>query len=261
MSSSALAARPFAHGPRTSRPVVTGGQTLGEMERTFRKLDPRIVFLRDKAFEERTAWLEQLYGQHEQFRYFEHSTVAFSSAREDYHVFIAHGEDPVRLGKVLRRNRPILASKIKVALMGQSLPQDRAQLLNAGYDLVVDTRMAAEEFIARLASIHTRHFRHAPRIIGPLHDLRIVLRRFIAPHVPMESLSNRELLLLARLAARKGLSVHSSELAKSAEGHHTELTRKSLCVAMSRLRRKLDPAYQIVSDYLNGYVFQDRPAG
>lgn len=243
---------------RRVKPAVTGGTTLDEMERIFRKLDTRIVFLRDKALDERMAWLTEIYGNLAQFRYFEHSTIAFSSAREDYCVFIAHGEDPLRLGKILRRNRPILASRIKVALMAQSLPQDRAQLLNAGYDLVVDTRMAPAEFVARIASIHTRQFRHAPRIVGPLNDLRVVLRRFVAPDVPMESLSNRELLLLARLAARKGLSVHASELAKSAEGHHTELTRKSLCVAISRLRRKLDPGYEIVSDYLNGYVFRSR---
>lgn len=258
MVQTALAVNDIARAVHGAKPAVTGGRTLDEMERLFRKLDARIVFLHDKALHERRAWLAQIYGNLPQFRYFEHSTVAFSSAREDYRVFIAHGEDPARLGKILRRNRPILASRIKVALMAQSLPQDRAQLLNAGYDLVVDTRMAPAEFVARIASIHIRQFRHAPRIVGPLNDLRVVLRRFVAPAVPMESLSNRELLLLARLAARKGLSVHASELAKSAEGHHTELTRKSLCVAISRLRRKLDPAYEIVSDYLNGYVFRNR---
>lgn len=234
--------------------------TLQEMERVFRRLNTRIVFLRDKALDERSRWIEAIYGEHQQFRYFEHLTSAFSAARDDYKVFIAHGEDPARLGKVLRRNRAILTTKIKVAVMAQSLPQDRALLLNSGYDLVVDSRMEREEFVARIATIYNRNFRHAPRIVGPLDDLRLVLRRYVAPAVPVESLSNRELLLLARLAARKGHSVHSAELQKSAEGHHTELTRKSLCVAISRLRRKISPAFQVVSDHMEGYVFRDCPA-
>lgn len=235
--------------------------TLKEMRKLFCQIRTRVVFIRDKATEARNEWITDMYGEVPQYRYFENSTAAFSAVRNDYQVFLAHGEDSRRLSKILRTNRAILGSKIKIALMGQSLPQDRAQLLNAGYDLAVDTRMAKEEFVARVTTIFNRHYRHAPRIIGPLDDLRIVLRRFVKPSVPAESLNNRELLLLARLAARKGMSVHVSELQRSANGHNYELTAKSLCVAISRLRSKLAPQFCIVSDYMNGYVFKECEAG
>ena len=93
--------------------------------------------------------------------------------------------------------------------------------------------------------------------MGPLEDLRIVLRKYVVESVDMARMGNTELLLLARLAARKGRSVHSIELQKSAEGQVRARSRKSLCVSISRLRRKLRPEYTIVSDYMNGYVFKD----
>lgn len=226
--------------------------------RQFGKLAARSVFIRDKTLPERLEWCGQVFGDIPQLRYFESSTGIFSAARESYDVFLAHGDDPVRLGKMLRRNKAILCSKIKVALMGQSLPLDRAQLFNAGFDLVADCRMPKEEFVARVVAIYNRSFKHAPSVFGPLDGLRTVLRKYLAGSVPIEVIRDRELLLLARLAARKKMSVHSNELRKGATGHLYELSEKSLCVAISHLRKKLAPQYQIVSDYMNGYVLKDR---
>lgn len=265
MSAQAAAAQNFArsqgmHSDVASCSPIPGNISVLEMERQFRRLSARIVFIRDRCLEERQAWLRDLYGDIMQYRYFESQTDIFSAARESYDVFIAHAEDPVRLGKLLRRNRAILTSKIKVAVMAQSTPTDRAQLLNAGFDLVVDCRMHRTEYIARVAAIHIRNYRHALSVIGPLDDLRVVLRKYVAEDIPMEAMSNRELLLLARLAARKNKSVHATELQKSAVGQVRELTRKSLCVALSRLRRKISRQYQIVSDYAEGYVLKERTA-
>lgn len=244
--------------PRPPMASNSGSVTVLEMERQFRRLRARIVFIRDRCLDERQAWLRDLYGETEQYRYFENQTDIFSAAREGYDVFVAHAEDPVRLGKLLRRNRAILTSKIKVAVMAQSTPLDRAQLLNAGFDLVVDCRMHRTEYIARIAAIRVRMYRHALSVMGPLDDLRIVLRKYVAEEIQMDTIRNRELLLLSRLAARKNLPVHASELQKSAVGQVRELTRKSLCVAISRLRRKIAPQFQIVSDYADGYVLKDR---
>lgn len=239
------------------RPGCYESMTAAEMARRFRRLSTRMVFLRDRAVEERSAWLREIYGECDQFRYFEHATAVFSSVHGNYDVFLAHGDDPVRLARLLRRNRPILMPKIKIALMSHSTPTDRAQLLNGGYDLVADCRMLRPEYVARVVAIHARSMLHAPRILGPLEDLRIVLRKYVVESVDMARMGNTELLLLARLAARKGRSVHSIELQKSAEGQARARSRKSLCVSISRLRRKLRPEYTIVSDYMNGYVFKD----
>lgn len=228
-----------------------------EMERHFKRLSTRSVFLRDRLLGERNDWLAEIYGTLDQFRYFEHSTAPFSAAREAYDVFIGHGDDAPRLAKMLRRNRAILAGKVKVALMAQRAPGDRALLLTAGYDVVVDCRMPRAEYVARITAIHVRSYRHAPSVIGPLEDLRVVLRKYVADNVGMNTLTENELLLLTRLAARKNLSVHCHELQRSATGHIPTRNRKSLCVAISRLRRKLAPAYRIVSDYMDGYVLAD----
>lgn len=244
--------------PQAPNASIPGTVTILEMERQFRRLRARIVFIRDRCLDERQAWLRDLYGETEQYRYFENQTDIFSAARESYDVFVAHAEDPARLGKVLRRNRAILTSKIKVAVMAQSTPLDRAQLLNTGFDLVVDCRMHPTEYIARIAAIRVRMYRHALSVMGPLDDLRIVLRKYVAEEIHMDTIKNRELLLLSRLAARKNMPVHASELQKSAVGQVRELTRKSLCVAISRLRPKIAPQFKIVSNYADGYVLKDR---
>lgn len=232
-----------------------------EMERQFRRLITRSVFIRDKSLDERLTWCAGIFGKIEHYRYFESSTDIFSAAREGYEVFLAHGDDPARLAKALRRNNAILSSKIKVALMAHSSPGDRALLLNAGFDLVADCRMQKAEYVARIVAIYTRSFKHAASVMGPFDGFRTVLRKYFAESVKVHEMRDRELLLLARLAARLNHSVHSRELRKAAAGQVSELTGRSLCVAISKLRKKLAPQYMIVSDYMSGYVLKTRVAG
>lgn len=232
-----------------------------EMERQFRRLVTRSVFIRDKSLEERLAWCAEVFGKIEHYRYFESSTDIFSAAREGYEIFLAHGDDPVRLAKALRRNKAILSSKIKVALMAHSSPGDRALLLNAGFDLVADCRMHKAEYVARIVAIYTRSFKHGASVVGPLDGFRMALRKYFADAVKVDEMRDRELLLLARLAARLNHSVHSCELRKAPTGQVSELTGRSLCVAISKLRKKLAPEYTIVSDYMSGYVLKIRETG
>lgn len=251
----------FGHSARAQLTHCIVGLTGLDMERQFRRLVTRSVYIRDKSLEERLAWCAEVCGKIEHYRYFENATDIFSAARAGYEIFLAHGDDPVRLAKALRRNKAILSSKIKVALMAQNTPADRALLLNAGFDLVADCRMHKAEYIARVVAIYTRSFKHAASVIGPLDGFRTVLRKYFAEAVRIEEMRDRELLLLARLAARLNHPVHSSELRKAPTGHVSELTGRSLCVVISRLRKKLAPEYEIVSDYMSGYVLKIRDAG
>lgn len=232
-----------------------------EMERQFRHLVTRSMFIRDRLLDERLAWCAGVLGKIEHHQYFENSTHIFSTARESYEIFLAHGDDPVRLAMVLRRNKPILSSKVKVALMAQSLPGDRVLLLNAGFDLVADCRMPKAEFVARVLAIHTRSLRHAASVIGPFNGFRTVLRKYFSQSVNVEKIRDRELLLLARLSARMNYSVHSTELCRAPTGNVSELTEGSLSVAISKLRKKIAPEYVIISDHMGGYVLKFREAG
>lgn len=232
-----------------------------EMERQFLHLVTRSMFIRDKLLDERLAWCAGVLGKIEHHRYSENSTYIFSTARENYDVFLAHGDDPVRLAVALRRNKSILSSKVKVALMAQSLPVDRVLLLNAGFDLVADCRMPKAEFVARVLAIYTRSLRHAASVIGPLNGFRTVLRKYFAESVNIEKIRDRELLLLSRLAARMNYSVHSTELCRAPTGNVSELTEGSLSVAISKLRKKISPKYVIISDHMGGYVLKFRETG
>lgn len=234
------------------------GLTVLEMERQFRRLITRSVFIRDKSLEERFAWCAGVFGTIEHYRYFENATDIFSAAREGYEIFLAHGDDPVRLAKMFRRNKAILSSKIKVALMAHSSPADRALLLNAGFDLVADCRMEKAEYVARIVAIYTRSFKHGASVVGPFDDFRIVLRKYFSKEVATKDMRDRELLIMVRLSEKLNHPVHSSELRRAPTGHVTELTNRSLCVAISNLRKKLAPEYTIVADYMGGYVLKFR---
>lgn len=77
---------------------------------------------------------------------------------EDSDVLIAGGNDPARLGSFIKINLPLLRRTPKIALTHALSPIKRAQLLNIGYDDVVNTKTtSSEEFLSRFIAIWRRY--------------------------------------------------------------------------------------------------------
>ena len=98
----------------------------------------RYLSMNDLHREPRDVWLQNAFETFEQHTFVDLETRFLSIAEQDYETLIIGGNDPVRAARFLRINRPILARKVKIALMHGSLASKRAKALNAGFDDVFD---------------------------------------------------------------------------------------------------------------------------
>lgn len=202
----------------------------------------RYLSMNDLHREARDAWLQSAFPSFEHYTFVDLETRFLSVAEQDYEVLIIGGNDPVRAARFLRINRPILARKVKVALMHGSLASKRAKALNAGFDDVFDSaRMGPEEAEARCAAILSR-YRAAAHQARAEQELTSSLERIAHLHL----LGKRERHLLTLLAARLGEPVSHYKLRTELSNGNDEMSYNYLKVLASNLRAKLKAPYVLV---------------
>ncbi|WP_298190858.1 winged helix-turn-helix domain-containing protein [Novosphingobium sp.] len=190
----------------------------------------------------RDAWMLSAFDAVEQHTFVDLETRFLSIAEEDYEALIIGGNDPVRAARFLRINRPILARKVKIALMHGSLASKRAKALNAGFDDVFDSaRMSPEEAKARCAVILAR-YQAAAQQARAEQELASSLDRIAHVHL----LGKRERQLLTLLVGRIGEPVSHYKLRTELSRGNDELSYNYLKVLASNLRAKLKPPYVLV---------------
>lgn len=214
-------------------------------DRPFMQLAPchiRYLTMNDLHRDIRDAWLRSAFDLVEQHTFVDLETRFLSIAEEDYETLIIGGNDPVRAARFLRINRPILARKVKIALMHGSLASKRAKALNAGFDDVFDSaRMSPEEAAARCAAILSR-YRAAASQARAEQELVSSLERIAHLHL----LGKRERQLLTLLANRLGDPVSHYKLRTELSQGNDELSYNYLKVLASNLRAKLKAPYVLV---------------
>jgi DNA-binding response OmpR family regulator len=202
----------------------------------------RYLSMNDLHRDARDSWLLGAFGSFEQHTFVDLETRFLSIAEHDYETLIIGGNDPVRAARFLRINRPILARKVKIALMHGSLAGKRAKALNAGFDDVFDSaRMSAEEAMAR-NSVMLARYEAAAHQARAEQELASSLDRVAHVHL----LGKRERQLLALLASRLGEPVSHYKLRTELSHGNDELSYNYLKVLASNLRAKLKPPYALV---------------
>lgn len=222
----------------------------------------KLAYLRDSGLEQRRAWLERLHCELDAgFRYCEFDSFIFSAQWGEFDVALVHGLDWRRLVGVLSANRALLRNRITIAVMNESSPTRRAALLMAGYDDVFDLRMAIPEARARIR----RHIMRlsVSRNQGVLDTLGVsAWPKGVSPALlpaierAASRFTPRERLLFGCLFGGFGRVVLYSTLLRAYELRELKNGVKSLRVAMSGLRRKLDGLFEIMAHPHQGYELQ-----
>ncbi len=202
----------------------------------------RYLSMNDLHRDARDHWLQSALPGLEQYTFVDLETRFLSIAEQDYDALVIGGNDPVRAARFLRVNRPILARKVKIALMHGSLAGKRAKALNAGFDDVLDSaRMAPEEAATRCAVILAR-YQAAAHQARAEQELASSLDRIAHLHM----LGKRERHLLTLLANRLGEPVSHFKLRTELSHGQDDLSYNYLKVLASNLRAKLKPPYVLV---------------
>lgn len=215
----------------------------------------RYLSMNDLHRDARDAWLRATFGTFEHHAFVDLETRFLSIAESDYETLIIGGNDPVRAARFLRLNRPILASKVKIALMHGSLASKRAKLLNAGFDDVFDSaRMSGDEAAMRCAAIAARYQAAAHKARADL-ELISALERV----ANVDQLSKRERQLLTLLTERLGEPVSHYKLRAELGQNAEELSYNYLKVLASNLRAKLKSPFVLVPGGQGTYKITHQP--
>lgn len=215
----------------------------------------RYLSMNDLHREVRDIWLRGAFGAIEQHPFVDLETRCLSIAEEDYEILIIGGNDPVRTARFLRVNRPILARKVKIALMHGSLAGKRAKALNAGFDDVFDSaRMSHEEADARCSAILARYHAAAYQARAD-QELADSLERVAHLHL----LGKRERQLLTLLTNKLGEPVSHYKLRTELSQGNDEMSYNYLKVLASNLRAKLKSPYVLVPGGQGSYKIASLP--
>ena len=217
---------------------------------TTAELRARYVWLNDTANPARLDWLSSVFAEVETYEYHRSDTHFCSLAFRDYDVMIFGGRDARRLKQILRQTEPILRTKVKLCLLSDASPQDRAHLLMAGFDDVIDTvRTSPTEAIARIASIWRRY-----RLSAQSGEAARTEKSLLADICTSNRLTARQKAALLMLMASAQVPVNYTKMCNTLSRDYDPMSLDSLKVFICSLRKWLRPGVEIKAVNGVGYV-------
>lgn len=230
----------------TAQPIE--GSTNTAINLNVRAIRTRIATFGDVAHLPQAKWIEIAYPNNTLTGVSESYITDICPSRSDFDLLVVTGNDVRRVRQLLRLYRPILRRKPKIAVLQSSSPRDRAILLNAGFDDVMDPRMPVPEGQARAVSLVKRYdmtIAGLPRVAAD--ETPDVERMISGP------LSRREAEVCGLLLARSPEPVAIAALSRSIGGLRP-IARSSLRVLISNLRTRLRRGVSIEYTYPSAYA-------
>lgn len=169
-------------------------------------------------------------------------------------IVVVGGNDFDRLASFIRVNQPILRHVPAIAL-GQTLaPRRRADLLNLGYDDVLNIKSCSpEEFGARAFSIFERY-----RITEAKYYNEGIVDPVIRKVCDYENLTFAQKKIVRAFIESPGKFCTYDKLSRVASRDYADLSPGHVRVLIHSIRQHLAPGYEISSVYGEGYRLLER---
>ncbi|WP_197274326.1 winged helix-turn-helix domain-containing protein [Novosphingobium sp. AAP93] len=160
------------------------------------------------------------------------------------------GNDAARVAKFAKTNFALIGSRPRVALVSFWDPRRRTQVLNAGFDDVLDcSRLNPMEGVLRLSALWRRH-----QLTAQAQTERVEALRILAEFTKLEtSLTASEARVLSKLSENVGKCASYIKLCGVASNSHESISFNHLKVIVSGLRKKLADEFEIRSVNSYGY--------
>jgi DNA-binding response OmpR family regulator len=211
----------------------------------------RYISSNDQFKSKRDAWVTKLIKNMDYYNFNYYETHSISKMNGDYDVVIIGGNDSSRIGRFIRDNHALIGGHPKIAVMTGSDPRRRAQLLNAGFDDVLDSmRTQADEALFRISSIW-RRYDHVNEIKLEQENVQRQISNIIRPNMKP---SSAEFRIISELINRSGKIVSYDRLMIVASRGYEKISTNHLKVLISNLRKKLNDDYKITSSHNFGYA-------
>lgn len=210
----------------------------------------RYVSLNDVSKESRRQWLEKLFDNFEEYEYRQSDTHFCSIAFRNFDAMIFGGKDARRLKLILQQNELILRQKVKLCLLSNSTPVERAHLLNSSFDDVIDVaRTSPLEAMARILSIWRRY---GLAVCGAHAAENEKLQ--LAAITAADRLTKRQETALLMFLESAKLPVNYAKLCNTLSLDYDNMSVNCLKVFICSLRKLLRPGLDIRAVTGVGYV-------
>lgn len=195
----------------------------------------RLISLSDDHRQNRAFWIKSHIPDLFEYTYHENDSNFLSIAEKKFDILIISGNDFKRIKSILQKNAAALVNRLKICLTNRSTPPERAELIMAGFDDVIDiTRMGWEEFCARLASMHQRLSTTMAQNAEHEHE-----RMLIARICGNNKLNEKEKNVLLAMIRQRNFTTSAIELRHILCKSYAPVTILHLRVFLSNLRKKL----------------------
>ncbi len=209
----------------------------------------RYIAMHGTGCDERRAWVDQLAASHERLDFGSNPDILTSRAGTAFDFVVFGGEDAPRLARFMRDHGAMWHDKPKLCVCLRSQPEQRARLLTAGFDDVVDVRrIAPAEFLARAQAILRRYDGARAR----RQQAGTALAR-LGEVCQVAALSARQRIIVRRLIEAPGAMASSYALRLAACRRGEDMSQESLKTMISCIRKHLRAGYRIVAQVPSTY--------
>lgn len=204
----------------------------------------RYIELEDDNRDFRRAWLAGVVYLGEPLRFAAKPEVLLSRALSDFDVLLIGGDDAASMGAFMMQHRALMFGKVSICLCTASSPDQRAHLINSGFDAAVDPAEIHQlEFLARVYAIWRRYRMSEVKGVKAL-DLDAMVDRVADSRM----LSPKQRAIVRLLLQMPGHEADYATLCATAGKQKEPIGLQNLKVLISQLRRLLRPGVQIVHD-------------
>jgi DNA-binding response OmpR family regulator len=199
----------------------------------------------------RDAWVSKHCNNIEYFNLNFQETHSISRMNGSYHILLVGGNDSSRISKFIKSNEALVGSQPRLAIMNRSDPRRRVQVLNAGFDDVLDCdRTKPAEMYSRIFALWRRH--EMVRQVSKKKEEEV--RKIWDVALADKKLTAAEQRVLTLLSENVGKVVSYTRLAEIASKDYEKVTFNHLKVIISHIRHKIQWHCTIASANSFGYI-------
>jgi hypothetical protein len=218
-------------------------QLRARFRRHLARLRVALVYTGDRHASLRREWLTSNTIAHEAYQYTVESASGLPEFVMGAQIVIFSGNDSLRLKRIFRECRSYLTRAVVICITNKMSPQNRASLLTAGFDDVIDiTKADADEFVARCSAMHLR-----AEAAYQTHILKLESELKLNAIADESKLNRRHKTILLNLLSSKNNTVSYDVLRDILSVTHEPISDIQMKVLVCQTRKALRPGVQIAS--------------
>lgn len=209
----------------------------------------KYLYLSDKHNDSRTSFLRTIFEQNDVFYEYKIYDDVIPKSNIDTDIIIFGGNDYPRLSHILKCNRLLINSAVKICANYNASVADRSYIFRAGFDMSLDTKSANIEVSRhQISAIHLRYI-----MTQDISKLEEDIYRKLSEYTDYGNLTPQQKSVFNCLFKHRNRPVYYSVLCETASVDHIPISINHLKVLINALRARMHYPEKIINVRDVGY--------